>query len=242
MCELKNALKPIVELLNKLREEHVSNSVQISEMHAMLTNMSVKMDTIEQTAGATLTDVSKLTVKKTAVRKPAVKPAVRKPPVKRGKKATEDADHDTDVDQDVDQDADADQNTDVDADVDHDADSKAGDSDTDSKTDAKKETAKKLPVKKATTKKAPVKATAPRHNKMVIFKNMYKTDPSKFDKQLTAKVKKQLETENAEALEGLSNDGLNNQKLAIYYKYMAAKHDDILEEIKRAHIASIAEE
>lgn len=250
LADLNAALKPIIEALNKLREDQTSNSSQVSETHSMITNLSVKMDTLEQTTGATLSEVSKPVTKKATGRKPAApKKAPKKAPMKRGAKAkTTEAEDTEDVDPDPAA-VDADDTGDVDADtadaedadpaaVDtEDADPDADDASPADTTDTSKKS-KKLPVKKAVVKKAvkkaaPKKVAAPRLNKMTIFKDEYKTNPSQFDKYLTAKVKKALESENEKWSE-MSGDALANAQRTAYYHYMKDNHDDVLESLKAA--------
>lgn len=252
LADLNTALKPIIEALNKLREDQTSNSSQVLEMHSMVTNLSVKMDTLEQTTGATLGEVSKPAVKKSAGRKPAV----RKVPTKRGTKAkveqaTESADQEeivnqTDGVEQADQDdpteqtehddpsdeADQTEQTEHDYPADE---AEESDSGTKSKKAAVKKTAaKKATVKKATVKKAaPKKTAAPRLNKMTIFKDEYKNNPSQFDQFLTAKVKKEILSENDKWSE-MSGDALANAQRTAYYHYMKDNHDDVLESLKSA--------
>lgn len=246
LADLNAALKPIIEALNKLREDQTSNSSQVSETHSMITNLSVKMDTLEQTTGATLSEVSKPVTKKATGRKPAApKKAPKKAPMKRGAKAkTTEAEDTEDVDPDPaavdaeDTDPAADTGDADPAAVDtEDADPDADDASPADTTDTSKKS-KKLPVKKAVVKKAvkkaaPKKVAAPRLNKMTIFKDEYKTNPSQFDKYLTAKVKKALESENEKWSE-MSGDALANAQRTAYYHYMKDNHDDVLESLKAA--------
>ena len=66
---------------------------------------------------------------------------------------------------------------------------------------------------------------------MTIFKDEYKTNPSQFDKYLTAKVKKTIESENEKWSE-MSGDALANAQRTAYYHYMKDNHDDVLESLK----------
>lgn len=261
LADLNHALKPIMEALDMLRGERA----WMAETHALVTNMSVKMDSLEQLTGATLSEVSKPVTKKSTGRKPAapkkaapkkatskkVAPT-RKAPVKKGSKADLDADVDADVNQadETDKDADASADVDVEADVDADVDVDANqadetDKDADADTSAdinvtpKKAPPKKAAPKKAAPKKAPLKkaapkkVAAPRLNKMTIFRDEYKTNPSQFDKYLTAKVKKTIESDNEKWGE-LSGDALANAQRTAYYHFMKDKHDDVLESLKTA--------
>ncbi len=258
LADLNNALKPIIEAINKLREEQGSTSTQVFEMHSMVTNVSVKMDTLEQTAGATLSEVSKPVVKKATTRKSTAgrKTAAKRAPTKRGTKAAAPAadeanpaaDDDAEADPAADDDAEADPAADDDAEAanDDDADPADGDDTPAPKKAAVKKAAvkkaaapKKTAPKKAVPKKAAAakKTTVARLNKMTIFKNAYKEDPSKFDKYLTAKVKKTIETAN-DKWQGKSGDALTTAQVSAYYHHMKDNHDDVLEELKAAIAAA----
>jgi hypothetical protein len=206
VSDLNTALKPILEALNRLREELTSHSSQVSEMHAMVTNISTKIDTLEQTAGATLSEISKPVVKKPTTRKPAAqkKPPTAKPPTKRGTKAEEEEEEEPEEEPEEPQ--------------------------TPVNKKAQVKTAK-APVKTAAAKKQ----AAPRFNKMTIFKEVFKLDPKKFDKYLTSKVKKEIFEAN-DTWKELSEEQLAGAKRNAYYHYMKDNHDDVLEEIKTAYI------
>ena len=189
------------------------------------------MDTLEQTSGATLVEISNLPTKKATGRKPAAKKAApKKAPTKRGAKAK--AAENAEPAEDVETAEDAEPADDVEP---------ADDEDTETKTESKKAAPKKAAVKKAAVKKAAVKKAAPRLNKMVIFKELYKTNPSKFDKQLTKKVKEEIATENEEKWSSLSEDALLTAQCAAYYHYMKEKHDAVLEACKAEYAAAKSE-
>jgi hypothetical protein len=251
ISDLHAALKPIIEAINKLREETSSYTSEISEIHNMTTSISVKIDTLEQTAGATLSEVSKPVVKKATGRKPATvrKPVVKKAPTKRGGKPMDAPQADLD-DQQADPDMDnlddtqADADDAVEPDLDDDADNldeeadnveaeEAEQSDDSSKKVAPKKVSVvvKKPAPKKTSVKAPVKAPLQRLNKMTLFKDIFKSNPAKFDKYLTAKVKKSIDAEN-EKFKELSGESLATAQRSAYYTYMRTHHDDVLESLK----------
>jgi hypothetical protein len=172
MADLNMAVKPLMEAVNKLREELSANGSQLSEILQIVTGLSVKFDTVEQTV-SNLNDESKVP-KKTGGRKPAAKGA-KKPAAKKAatkKKVVEPADEGTaDDDITVDDNEDDGATTDLDDEATTDLD---GTNNTDVESvkndDSKKKTAtKKAPPKKpsaplttakAVPKKAPIKASA----------------------------------------------------------------------------------
>jgi len=215
LSELNAALKPIHDALTRLKEELTTHSTQVSEMHAMVTNISVKLDTLEQTAGATLSEISKPVVKKTAPRKAAVprKPVTAKPPTKRGTRVTEEP---------VEDEAEAEEDAEP-AEEDAEEEEPA--------TPVNKKAAVKI-VTKPPSKAAAKKPAPPRLNKMTIFKDAHKATPSKFDKYLTAKVKKSIDAANSEKWKDMSAEQLANAQRDAYYHHMKDNHNDVLEALK----------
>ncbi len=166
MADLNMAVKPLMETFNKLREELSSNGSQLSEILQIVTGLSVKFDTVEQTV-SNLNDESKVP-KKTGGRKPVAKGA-KKPPAKKAaakKKVVEPvdegaADEDADLDEDATTAADADADV---ADVDADLDADGTTDDVDVTTDVVEEVKsnKKAPPKKsAVVAKTTKTATTP---------------------------------------------------------------------------------
>jgi hypothetical protein len=276
LSDLNTALKPLIEAVARLREEHNTSSTQVSEMHNMLTNLSMKMDTLEQTAGATHIELSKQVVKKSSGRKPAAakpaakpvvkpsaKPSVKKAPIKKApsKKAVDaEADAGGDAGGDDGEDdgegdgaGDGDGEGDGDADADGDGDDhtlddgSAPDATSDAESTASsttKNASKKVPIKTTTVPTKPKKEPAApaakpdRYNKMSIFSELYKADPTQFDTYLTAKVKKAIADENSEKWAGATPARLASNKIAAYWQYMKTKHDDVMEKMKEEYIAA----
>ena len=213
LADLNNALNPIKESLNRLKEELTTYSTQVTEMHAMVTNISVKMDTLEQQTGATLSEVTKPVVKKTTTRKP---PAPRKPPTKRGTKATDEPIEDPAEEEPAEEEP-SEPETPV----------------------SKKATIKVMPK----VAKPPVKKAAPsRLNKMTLFKEVHKTNPAKFDKYLTAKVKKAIDVANSEKWKEYTPEQLGGAQRTEYYHYMKDNHDEVLEALKVEYAENAQEE
>lgn len=243
LADLNTALKPLIEAINRLREDNVASNTQTSEIHAMVTNISVKLDTIDQTTQKTLDEAGKSAPKKAATRKPVgKKAATKKAPARRGKKAdAEEADADAEEPAADDAEDAAEEPAIDDAD---DADDAAED-DSESKKPSKKKAppkkASKAPAKKP-TKASAKKPSAPRVNKMTIFKDQYKKDETSFDKWLTAKVKKEIAEENAESWGKASGDALVAKKASAYYAYMNANHADVVDNLKKTHTAEEADD
>lgn len=216
VSELTHALKPLIDSINQIRADVTGHSALLNEINAMLTALSVKSDVTEQTLGNVYDQVSQ-PVKKTAGRKPAVKKApAKKPAAKKGKKTDESDDEDK-----------KDNGTD-------------GESDEEKESKPKKAAVKTAakPTKKAGKKPAEKKAPASRTNKMILFKNQFKKDPNSFDKYITNKIKKELESANSEELDGLSDDKLQTKLASIYYQFIKEKHPAVLDDLKQQHAKS----
>lgn len=229
LADLNTALKPLIEAINKLREELTTNSSQISEIHSMVTNLSVKLDTLEQTAGATLSEVSRPAAKKPTGRKQAAKKQVapKKPPTRRGTK-TPIADESEDTKDETVSDTDETEISEKPADPPVNGIPK--------KAAVKIVKSAQLKPKKSAVKKP----TVIRLNKMTIFKDEYQKAPAQFDKYLTKKIKKKIADENENAWEDLSEDKLATAQRNAYYQYIKTEHDDILETLKEKHMKAKA--
>jgi hypothetical protein len=77
---------------------------------------------------------------------------------------------------------------------------------------------------------------------MAVFKLKFKENEKQFDKWITAKVKKEIESENKDVWEGLEGDELSNKRLAVYYNYMKENHKDVLEDFKNKYNSDESEE
>jgi hypothetical protein len=79
LSDLTKALKPIIEVLDFLNINKENTNVQISEIHALVTNLHTKVDILDQN-----TESEEQLPPKKSVRKPAVKKtSVKKPVVKK---------------------------------------------------------------------------------------------------------------------------------------------------------------
>ena len=237
IADLNTALKPLIEAINRLREEQTATSSQVTEIYQVVTSLSIKFDCVDQTTAHTLDELSKVTSKKGSTRKPAAKkPAAKKPAAKktgtRRSKKTNDEDAADEVV--------ADEGTD-DAVVGEDtADDTADDKQEEKeykkaavKTDkqsVKKTLPKKVTVRTSTKKPQPVS----RNSKMNIFKKAFKEDPDQFNEVLTSKVKKDIETENKEKWSSLNTTQLENAKISAYFHYIKDNHSDYMENINPA--------
>lgn len=234
VSDLATALKPIQAALAKLSEDTTSTNTQIAEMHSMLTNLCVRMDTLEQTTGAALSNTAKAPAKRaTGGRKPAVKKtaAPKKAPLKRGAKKAEASDEEEEAAESVAEDEEEAAESVAEDDAEDDAEDEE---ETPAETTGKKAVVKVgVPVKKGKKPAAEKKPAAPRApNKMNLFKETFKSSPETFDKYLTAKVKAQIAKDNKDKWEDLAEDKLATQQCMAYYHYMKDKHDDVLEGLK----------
>jgi hypothetical protein len=234
MADLNAAIKPLIEAINRQREEISANGSQQSEILQIVTGLSVKFDCVDQTTSQTLDEISKVAIKKAGGRKPATKKApAKKAPAKKAptkKKIAEPVVDDADED--------------AEEPAEEDAEEPAAEEDDE---ESKKPT-KKPPPKKALVKKAPAKAStkkpkttakkaAPRVYKMNLFKEAYTADPKSFNKQLTKDVLNTILAENKEKWDELSGDALETAKINAYFHYVKDNHDDILEELKKKFLA-----
>lgn len=84
--ELLGALKPLIDAINGLRVDQTTNTVQVSELYQMVSNISNKSDIIEQLHEKEVTDLTETInakAKKPAAKKPAAKkPAAKQPAAK----------------------------------------------------------------------------------------------------------------------------------------------------------------
>ena len=240
--DLQMAIKPLMDAINKLREEQTGVNSQLSEVHQIVTGLSVKFDCVEQAANQTFDEVGKNVTKKATSRKNNTKAAPKKSSAKKSTKKSNIAEPD---------DAEEDPADDVADDVADDAATEvaAGDNPTADEVDDDASETKsnkpndsaptKLPVKKGISKKPMVKKpTAKKVTKMSIFQKAYKDNSSLFKEQLTDKVKKQIENENKEKWESLSGAKLENAKIGAYFHYIKDNHDDVLEDLKQKYIAA----
>jgi hypothetical protein len=231
---LNEQLKPLIEIINRLKEEQSGTNTQLSCISQMLTNVCSKLDAHDQTIHFAITDA----VKKAAPKKLAgkgknvsAKKTTKKPQVRKGvKKNNEDEDE-------VTEDA-ADEIADEVADEAEEADEVADETE-EKKTkkpivrkSVQKKTAAKLPTKKAVVKK-PVK-TKTNPNIMSIFNTAFREDESQFDKCLTPKVKKEIESNNKDEWKDLEGEALFKARSKTYYNYIRANHSQVLKDLKEA--------
>lgn len=220
LADLNNALDPLIKAINYNRETSTSTNVQLSEIHQMVTSLSVKFDCIEQTVSQTSDELSKVVTKKATGRKPAAKKSaiVKKPNAKKTAKKEDD-------------DAEPAEEEEEPAPVDVEPDDVEDDEE-----ESKKP--KKASVKKSTRKSTKKPAAPARINKMNLFKTTYKNNPNAFDKYLTAKIKKQIEEDEKREWDNLNGAPLENAIIMAYYNYIKTNHDDVLESLKKKIVES----
>jgi outer membrane biosynthesis protein TonB len=235
LSDLNDAVKPLIEAINKLREEQAMSTVQMSELYQMMSNFSTKMDLLDQqkniaspVKAPVKRAVAKRGAKKTTAddeeeedteEKTEEKKAVKKPaPAKRG---TKKAEPEPEVDAEE-----AEVETEAEVEV-----------ETKTKPTAKKVAAKpavkKAPAKKAS--KAPAKTVRPL-NKMTFFNQAFDEDEHYFDTYLTPKIKQSIADENAEEWKDAKGDALKALKKKMYYHYMKDNLNDKLQSMKEAYI------
>ncbi len=235
LADLNEAIKPLIEAMNRQREEQTSNNSQLAEMYQMMTSISVKLDVVEQKTNEA-SESSRTPLKKPVGRGKA---AAKKAPAKKApaKKVTTKKTNEEDED------------------VEEGSNYEEGEEEGEEpKKQSKKAPVKKAPVKKAPVKKAPVKKapvkkvttkkttkTTVKPNIMAVFKLKFKENEKQFDKWITAKVKKEMEAEYKDVWDGLDGDDLINKRVAVYYAYMRENHKDVLEEFKEKYVKDAEE-
>ena len=223
LADLSEALKPLSDAVRCLREEQGMCNTQLSEVYNMVTNISTKMDMIDQRRFEDV-PVKKTPAKKTPAKKTPVKTAVES-------KAENATDTDDAADTEVPETKTPAKKTpakktpakktataavDADADVDNEAETdtkSAADTDADETETLKKTVPKKPAARKQA--KAPVKKERVL-NKMEFFNKMYDEDETYFDTYLTPKIRKEIAAENSDAWKN-SADG-KNRILILFFK------------------------
>lgn len=246
LADLNEALKPWIDAVkllqrgfNDIKDETSKNNLQLSELGSLVNNVSVKLDTMEQTFGQAANDgrtVAKpvgkgKATKKTATRKTATKKTASK------KVKDEEKDEEKDDDKEDDSGDESDKST-------KSTKSTAGKKKPVVKkppaTATKKTATKKIATKKTASKKTATKKAVSKPNIMNIFKLKFKEDESQFDEWLSD-AKEQIEEEHKEEWDDLSEAELLNKRSAVYYTYMKTNHPNVLEEHKEAYLAENAE-
>lgn len=211
LSDLKTALSPLVDAIESLKNDTTTATAQILEIHQVCTNLSVKLDNLDQSIDTTTPAKKK--------RPPPKKPA--RVPTKKNS-AIDDvvaSDDDDDATAKADDADDAD-NTD------------AEESDS-----SVRKPVKKVPSRKTSAKKpAPVKRNP---NKMDYFKKKFDEDPSYFDDYLNETVKADIANKHKSTWKNLSSDKLHVAHRKAYYEYMKNNHDDQLQAGKSAYIQDI---
>ena len=232
--ELVSKLAPITSSLDALTVNNTTVNVQIAEMHQLLTNLSVKVDILFQSDDIKLNNVLK----------PKSKSKTKAKSKSKTKKSddndnTDDNDNDNTDDEPVVKPkksktpktpANVDDGSDV---IVVDGDAPLEDLKKITKKPKKKNVIDK--VDKKTRKKDGKKKKA--INKMEYFNKMYKNDENYFQLYLTDEVKSDINKENAEKWDKIT-DEYNVAKLRVkeYYNYMKNNHDKKLQDMKKKYI------
>lgn len=223
LSDLRNALQPLTDAINTLKTEQLTSTTQVSELYAMVTNLSTKIDVYDQNKN---NDVSEPM--------PPKKKSRKLPPKKSSKssKSSKSADQDT---------TDlpkkkkkvirtAKKGTLVDEPTSDSGDS--SDEEQPSKRKSVKKTVKRAPKKKTTKKKRDL-------NKMEYFNKMYDQDNDFFHSYIDDEAKEFLEEKYEEKWEGLNETQLHKAKRSAYYNYMKKNHDGQLQAMKSAYIEEL---
>jgi hypothetical protein len=223
LADLNDAIRPLIEALNKI-------NLQQSEMYQMITNISVKLDAVEQKAEQA-SESNRSAPKKLVGRgkTSSTKKATTKKATTKKSKKTEESEDEVEEEEVVEV---------VEEDDEEEEEKKAP---------VKKAPVKKAPVKKAstkktTTKKAETKKAPAKANIMTVFKLKFKENEKQFVKWLTPEIKKEIETENKDVWEELEGDELMTKRANVYYSYMKEHHEDVLKEFRDKYAKETSEE
>ena len=237
---LKATLDLILKKIVNLEEKNEFNGNQITEMYNMVTNMSVKLDVMDQKKTDEQTD----TVKKSTKRKPNTKANKEKTDTEKTtdelntEEIDDDAKSNTSTQSQPKKRAPAKKRTPVKkTDEPKEEDTVEMDNNTEPTEDDVEEKKPVKKVKPTTNKKTPVKKQYP--NKLEYFNLMFDTDENYFDTYLTADVKKTIEKENHAVWEKMDNKALHMDKRKKYYNYMNENHTETLQSMKKEHNANL---
>lgn len=235
LSDLKEALAPLLEAINKLKEEQTSNFTQVSELYQMVSNLSTKADLAEQQASSPVaTKPAKRAPAKRGAKKTddiEEKKTVKKLPAKRGVKKVE-VEEEAPTEEDApaeDEEAPAE---DEEAPAEEEEDAPAEEK----KKTVKKVVAKGPPAKKGAKKTKPAAEPKQKNiNKMQYFGMMFDADESYFDEFITPEVKNAIYKQNKAKWDDLGEEELKKAKKVEYYNYMKTEHDSDLVSMKTTY-------
>lgn len=236
VSDLTEALRPLIEALNLMRTEQLGGTSQVSEIHRMTTDISVKLDAVDQNVTTAAATSTRTTGKKLVGRKGAGD----KKPAKRGaKKVVEPAEEDDAPAEDEEVPVEEEEVPVEDTPVKTGKSVKKTVKKTAPKAAAKQAAKPSKPSKKATA--APKKKL---FNRMNFFRKEFEQDESQFSKVLTKKVQTTVESdpENVEALKDLEDDALKRARANIYYHYLKDNKPEVLESLRAKFDAENAAE
>jgi hypothetical protein len=207
--DLKSALAPLLEAL-------VSNRVQTTEMHAMITNMTTKIDLMDQSQHEEVIAPKKAAPKKRVSKSTdatPVKNSVKRKPKKKGVANVDEPDE-----------SDASEYDDV-----------ADESESDSGSESKKKPVKQVKQVKPIKKKKSVIRKTRLPNKWEFFSAKFNEDETYFSTYITEEKIVELHHTHEESLAGLTGEDLRKARRAMYYQYMKNNHDITLKAMKEAY-------
>jgi hypothetical protein len=213
--DLKLALAPLLEAL-------ASNSAQTTEMHAMITNMTTKIDLMDQSHQEGVPELKKAVPKKRVVKKKTDDAPVKKPVKLKPKKKGADGDGPEDAE-----------------------DAEDSDDESDDESDAGSES-KKKPVKQVKPCKKPTKKTVVKKtrlpNKWEFFNAKFDEDDTYFSAYITEDVITELTEANGDKWGDLTSEDSRKARRGVYYHYMKDNHDKKLKAMKEAYHEEITKQ
>lgn len=211
LADVKHALTPLEETINRLRQENTTVSAQVSEIHSMMTALSQVLDGLSGKIDHVNTNVDHTLAQVTT--NPVKKPASRK--ATSVKKVEIEADEE-------------------DAEVESDEESTKTEPEKSTKAEEKPTKAEVEKSTKVEKNKAEAKPVKKPQNKLNLFNAEYKANPEKFAKYLTKDVQKRIHEAYKDNWKDLSEQKLTVEKRTAYYNYMKEHHDDVLVKLKEA--------
>jgi hypothetical protein len=204
---LREALKPIADDINYLKQKSGVNDNQIIEINRMINAISVKLDTVEQTAAV-----------------------VSKPPIKRNKKPkAEEKSHELDDDEKVKSIVNVPTSS---ADIDEESvvDEVEDDDDVSSTTsESKKRSVNKTSDSKSKPSISKTKKSA--FNKLVQFRKVFNTDEKRITDLLSEEAASKLE----DSISGLKGSAKKTARVKAYYDYVCKNNTAFFTELKNEY-------
>lgn len=236
--EFKESLNPIMKALEEIKSEQMIFNTQCAELFSIISQLSIKIDLIEQETGRSK-EFTNLNSKKVTSKKSTVKKTISNDNENKDDNKNDNTENDTCYENNTE-----DKNNLNDENESNDLD--------DNNDESLKNDKKKLNVKSKSTKSSkseskteskPVKRKSTEVkqqrsiNKMEFFNKMYDQDVNYFNTYIDNKVKNSINEKNADAWKKLAPEHLYQAKKKAYYDYMRKEYDSKLQAMKNAYIA-----